>query len=66
MILVLFALVITFMGARTAHAQQGTLANDCAADIKTYCANVLPGGDRVVACLIAYEDKISPRCRLIA
>jgi hypothetical protein len=54
------------MGAPTAHAQQGTLANDCAVDIKTYCANVLPGGDRVVACLIAYEDKISPRCRLTA
>ena len=48
------------------HAQAPVLANDCGADIITYCSQVTPGGDRVVSCLIAYEDKVSPRCRLTA
>jgi len=43
-----------------------TIAADCGKEIITYCSKVLPGGDRVVACLIAFEDKVSPRCRLTA
>lgn len=45
---------------------QTALAVDCAREIKTFCSQVLPGGDRLVACLIAYEDKASPRCQLTA
>lgn len=40
------------------------LPADCMTEITTYCAGVTPGQDRVVACLIAHEDKVSPRCRL--
>lgn len=43
-----------------------TLANDCSKEIQTYCSKVTPGNSRVVACLIAHEDRISPRCRLTA
>jgi hypothetical protein len=50
----------------SAHAQQPNLAGDCASEIKTYCSSVTPGADRIVACLIAHEDKIAPRCRLTA
>ena len=58
--------LIALTAAPATFAQQNTLAFDCASEIKTYCANVTPGADRVVACLIAYEDKIGPRCRMTA
>jgi len=50
----------------SAYAQGNKLETDCGAEIRAHCANVTPGGNRIVACLIAYEDKISPRCRLTA
>ena len=37
--------------------------NPCAADIQKYCSDVTRGGGRVVACLKAHEDKLSPQCR---
>lgn len=43
-----------------------TLAKDCSTEMNQYCAQVTPGDDRIVACLIAYEDKIPARCRLTA
>lgn len=49
-----------------AAAQAPALLKDCASEIATYCKAVTPGADRVVACLVAYEDKISARCRLTA
>lgn len=58
--------VIALSGSPEAQAAEPVLAHDCAAEIKTYCAKVTPGADRVVACLIGYEDKISARCRLTA
>ncbi len=54
------------IASSNAFGAQGNLAADCAAEIKTFCANVTPGSDRIVACLIAYEDKIPARCRLTA
>ena len=50
----------------TANAQSRTIAADCAGELKTFCSKVRPGGNRLVACLIAFEDKVSPRCRLTA
>ena len=35
----------------------------CQADIKQFCANVTPGQGREMACLKAYEDKISAGCK---
>ena len=61
--LAILAISITWSSA---FAQQPNLAVDCGAEIKTYCANVTPGSDRIVACLVAYEDKIPARCRLTA
>jgi Cysteine rich repeat len=52
-------------GPRAANAQ-AALAVDCANDLRAFCSNVSPGNDRLVACLISYEDKINPRCRLTA
>lgn len=38
------------------------LESTCAKDIKKYCRNVTPGEGRMVYCMQAYEDKISPKC----
>ena len=39
-----------------------TVANGCKAEIEKYCGNVTPGEGRVLACLYAYNDKLSGRC----
>jgi hypothetical protein len=39
-----------------------TVADGCKTEIDTYCKNVTVGEGRVLACLYAYEDKLSARC----
>jgi Cysteine rich repeat len=38
------------------------LESACAKDIRKYCRMVTPGEGRMVYCMQAYEDKISPKC----
>lgn len=38
------------------------LEKSCGEDIKKYCATVTPGEGRILYCLQAHEDKISPGC----
>jgi Cysteine rich repeat len=38
------------------------VAEGCAKDIEAYCKNVTPGEGRILACLVAHEDKLSGRC----
>ncbi len=57
------AVVLLFGGG--ASAQQSLIdqvAKGCEKEIETYCKNVTPGEGRVLACLYAYEDKLSSRC----
>jgi len=48
------------------NATSATQAQDvlkaCEADIKTYCSQVTLGDGRLLACMYAHEDKISPEC----
>lgn len=39
-----------------------TVANGCKTEIETYCKAVTPGEGRVLACLYAYQDKLSGQC----
>ena len=39
-----------------------TVADGCKAEIDKYCKTVSPGEGRVLACLYAYEDKLSNQC----
>ncbi len=39
-----------------------TVTDGCKAEIENYCKNVTVGEGRVLACLYAYEDKLSARC----
>ena len=38
------------------------VADGCSKEIAAYCKGVTPGEGRVLACLFAYEDKLSNRC----
>jgi hypothetical protein len=39
-----------------------TVANGCKTEIETYCKAVTPGEGRILACLYAYQDKLSGKC----
>jgi Cysteine rich repeat len=43
-------------------ARIAKLQSACAKDIKKYCRDVTPGEGRVIYCMQAHEDKISPQC----
>jgi len=38
------------------------LENSCGEDIKKFCSTVTPGEGRILFCMQAHEDKISPKC----
>jgi hypothetical protein len=39
-----------------------SVVKGCDKELKTYCKDVTPGEGRVVACLYAFSDKLSPQC----
>jgi hypothetical protein len=39
-----------------------TVATGCKTELETYCKAVTPGEGRVLACLYAYQDKLSGKC----
>jgi len=38
------------------------VAEGCKTEIETHCKDVTPGEGRILACLYAYEDKLSGKC----
>ena len=55
---------VIFVGG-AAIAEQGPVeivAEGCKQDIETYCKGVTLGEGRILACLYAYQDKLSNRC----
>jgi len=40
----------------------GTFVQGCEKELTTFCKDVTPGEGRILACLYAHQDKISPRC----
>ncbi|MGA3303766.1 MAG: cysteine rich repeat-containing protein [Methylovirgula sp.] len=47
----------------TADEKQDAMKKACHDDYHAFCATVMPGGGRIVACLHQHEDKLSPGCR---
>jgi hypothetical protein len=43
-------------------AEVAKLESSCGDDIKKYCSTVTPGEGRMIYCMQAHEDKISPKC----
>jgi Cysteine rich repeat len=65
-IVVVIWLVTVAIGVAGILAAQETLidtvANGCKTEIATYCREVKPGEARILACLYAYQDKLSGKC----
>jgi hypothetical protein len=59
------ALLLT--GSWGARAQEGlfTAERDCTTDVQSLCANVKPGGGRVLACLQSHVGDLSVGCSTI-
>jgi hypothetical protein len=59
------ALLVT--DTRSANAQEGlfTSERDCASDVRSLCADVKPGGGRVLACLQSHVGNLSVGCSTI-
>ena len=61
--LLVIGLVFLFAGSALAQEKLVQIVADgCKAEIQTCCKGVTPGEGRVLACLYAYQDKLSPRC----
>jgi len=39
-----------------------TFTQGCQQELTTYCKDVSPGEGRIIACLYAFQDKLTPRC----
>jgi hypothetical protein len=64
--IVLVVLVAVFVvGAGSVQAQQDPVEmviEACEPEIETFCSQVTPGNNRLLACFYAHEDKLSGRC----
>lgn len=50
--------------ASSASAQvPANISQACSSDYRKLCANVAPGGGRVIACMKARESEVSENCR---
>ncbi len=56
------ALGLGVCGSLAAQNLVETVAEGCKTEIETYCKAVSPGEGRVLACLYAYQDKLSGKC----
>jgi hypothetical protein len=57
--------LVVFLGGLSLADEKGPVeivADGCSKEIATDCKGVTPGEGRVLACLFAYEDKLSNRC----
>ena len=66
-ITILFSVLnaVLFLGGLALAEEKGpvdTIKEGCKKELDTYCNGVTPGEGRVLACLYAYEDKLSARC----
>jgi len=63
--LIVWVLGIVILASMPALAGENlvqTVADGCKAELETYCKDVKPGEGRVLACLFAYQDKLSGKC----
>jgi len=56
----MMSLLFTHAAAEESLVQ--SVAEGCKVELEKYCGNVTVGEGRVLACLYAYSDKLSPKC----
>ncbi len=54
--------LLTGGAAVAAESVIDSVAKGCEKELTSYCKDVTPGEGRIVACLYAFSDKLSPRC----
>jgi hypothetical protein len=62
---IIWVVIVSFGAAGNLSAQEAlveSVANGCKNEIATYCKDVKPGEGRVLACLFAYQNKLSGKC----
>jgi hypothetical protein len=57
------AFVVAFSGA--ASSQSADPRGACKADYDKFCAGIMPGGGKVIACLNAKHDQLSATCKTV-
>lgn len=65
MFIIIWVVIVSFGVCGNLSAQETlieTVANGCKTEITTYCKDVKPGEGRILACLFAYQDKLSGKC----
>ena len=60
MVLGIMSLLFTNAGSDGNLVQ--TVTEGCKVELEKYCRNVTPGEGRILACLYAHGDKLSPKC----
>lgn len=60
---VLCAALLLFALPASAQQQAAAARQACGHDVKTLCSGVQPGGGRILQCLKAQSDKVSPACK---
>ena len=61
-VVVLGAVLLVVNPVRAQQTLVETVVNGCKDELQKYCSNVTPGEGRLLACLYAYQDKLSGRC----
>lgn len=65
-VMVSLALIGCLAAGHSAQAQDRAAARKaCMPDFQKYCTGVAPGGGRVIQCLTANLDKLTPDCRAV-
>ena len=65
MVLIISLCVVVLMVGFAFAEEKGPVeivADGCSKEINTYCKGVTPGEGRILACIFAYQDKLSNRC----
>jgi hypothetical protein len=69
MMVLLLILVLTFPAyaakdplTEGAQGALDTFTEGCQQELTTFCKDVTPGEGRILACLYAFQDKVTPRC----
>ena len=55
--------MLAFSSSVSAQDPVATVIEGCAAEIETYCSQVMAGEGRMLACFYAHEDKLSGQCQ---
>lgn len=65
MMIAFFTLAMLSMLGSSVAAEQNlvqSVLNGCKVEIEQHCSQVTPGQGRILACLYAYQDKLSGKC----